>query len=254
MSTSGMVAVDGAELAWSSDGEGRPVVCVHAGVADQRMWEPLTALLTDCLRMIRYDMRGFGRSRTSPGVSSPGRDLAALLTALDEGRAQLVGASFGGLVALEAAAIAPERVRDLVLLAPFVPSVEPSQEMRAFWEAEDAALEEGRIDDAVELSLRMWVDRSTGDSAIRALVADMQERAFRLQLETESDLEETPLQLERIDAPAIVAYGGADLTDFALMAEHLAAALPNARLERIDGAGHLLALERPEEVAHLILK
>jgi 3-oxoadipate enol-lactonase len=254
MSESGVVAVDRGELAWSSDGDGRPVVCVHAGVADQRMWEPLTALLADCLRVIRYDMRGFGRTKSGPGAFSPARDLLALITALGLDRAQVVGASFGGLVALEAAALAPERVRDLVLLAPLVPGLEPSEELEAFDAAEVAALEAGRVEDAVELNLRMWVDRSDGGQAIRPLVAEMQTQALRLQLETELDLEETPLELERIGVPAKIAVGTADVGDFVLMAEHLASALPASRLERIEGAGHLLALERPEEVVPLILK
>jgi 3-oxoadipate enol-lactonase len=254
MPASGTIAVDGAELAWSSEGDGRPVVCVHAGVADQRMWEPLSSMLSDCLRVIRYDMRGFGLTKSTSGASSPARDLLALLSSLGLDSAQVVGASFGGLVALEAAAIAPERVEDLVLLAPLVPGVEPSEEMQAFWEAEDAALDDGRVEDAVELNLRMWVDRSTDDRGIRALVADMQERAFRLHLQDEPELIETPIELERIEVPTRIAVGGADLGDFVAMAEQLATALPRASLARIDGAGHLLALERPEEVVQLILR
>jgi 3-oxoadipate enol-lactonase len=254
MSASGMLAVDGARLAWSSDGDGRPLVCVHAGVADQRMWDPLARLLGDCLRVIRYDMRGFGRTEYTSAAFAPARDLVALIESLGVGSVQLVGASFGGLIALEAATIEPALVRDLVLLAPLVPGIEPSEELEEFDAAEAAALEEDRLEDAVELNLRMWVDRSTSDQAIRALVADMQERAFRLHQETDPELIETELELEQIRTPATIAVGSSDVPDFVQMAEHLEALLPQARLVRIDGAGHLLALERPEEIAHLILK
>jgi pimeloyl-ACP methyl ester carboxylesterase len=218
------------------------------------MWEPIVPVLAAERTVLRYDSRGFGDSRSAAGTFSPARDLIALLNALGLERVAVVGASFGGLVALEAAALAPPRVSTLVLLAPLAPDVEPSEELNAFGEAEEAALVEGRIEDAVELNLRMWVDRSTDDHSIRALVADMQERAFRLQLETDIELEETELQLELIEAPTTIAVGGADVPDFGRMAEHLADTLPHARLERIDGAGHLLALERPEEVARLILR
>jgi 3-oxoadipate enol-lactonase len=137
------------------------------------------------------------------------------------------------------------------------PAAEPSEELRESWEAEETALDQGRLDDAVELNLRTWVDRSCNDPEVRALVADMQANAFRLQLETEIEFEELepPFseRLGEVDAPVIVAVGDRDLFDFQHMAARLAGALPNATLRRMPKAGHLLALERPREIAELAL-
>src|SRR5262249_7182885 len=108
--------VDGAQLAYKVDGQGPPLVLVHAGIADMRMWEPLVALLDHRFRVVRYDMRGHGETTYTAGESSDADDLAALLTALDIEACTLVGASFGGLVALDFAAKHPERVERLVVI------------------------------------------------------------------------------------------------------------------------------------------
>jgi 3-oxoadipate enol-lactonase len=250
-----VIAVPGGELAWSEDGEGPAAVLVHAGLGDQRMWEDLVPLLSADRRVIRYDMRGFGHSRTEAGAFAPERDLLALIDALELSDVQLVGASFGGLVALAAAATAPERFRALVLLAPLAPEFEASAELSEYWEAEEAAIDDGRIDDAVELNLRMWVDRSSDDPAIRALVAEMQRHAYELQLETDAEPEfAEKWELSAITPPAMVVVGSADVPDFIGMARGLVDALPHATLHEITGAGHLLALERPREVAALMLR
>ncbi|HEV2785109.1 MAG TPA: alpha/beta fold hydrolase, partial [Solirubrobacteraceae bacterium] len=241
-------------IAWWADGAGPVVVLVHAGVADARMWEPLLAALTTRHRVVRYDMRGFGRTRAAAGTYSSARDLAGLLDALDIACAHLVGASFGGQVALELAATEPARVASLVLLAPALPDIEPSPELQAFAEAEDQAIEAGRIEEAVGVNVEMWARRSADD--VRALVADMQRTAFELQLR--EGAEEIGLdppvsaRLAAIGVPTTVAVGDRDVPDFARVAERRERELPHAALHRMAGAGHVLALDAPDAVAQLV--
>lgn len=256
MSDSGIADVAGARLAWWADGDpdGAPLMLVHAGVADARMWEPLLPALTPSYRVVRYDMRGAGRTRSAAGTYSPARDLAGLLDALGIAQAHVVGASFGGLVALELAATEPARVASLVLLAAALPDIDPSPEMEGFAGAEGAAIEEGRIDDAVAANVEMWARDSTPE--VRALVADMQHAAFELQLrEGAEEVELDPPVSERlgtIDLAVTVAIGDRDVADFARVAGRLSDGLPNARLEHIRDAGHLLALDQPTAVAQLV--
>ena len=136
MGEHGFAQITGARLAWWADGEtggdGDPLVLVHAGVADARMWEPIVPALAATRRVVRFDMRGFGQSRSWRGAFSPAADLAALLDAVAIPRAHVVGASFGGLVALELAATAPDRVASLVLLAAALPDIEESADLLAF--------------------------------------------------------------------------------------------------------------------------
>ncbi|HVF77426.1 MAG TPA: alpha/beta hydrolase [Solirubrobacteraceae bacterium] len=247
--------VDGARFAWWSDGDGPPVVLVHAGVADARMWEPVLPALTPSHRVVRFDMRGFGRTRSTKGTFDPAGDIAGLFDALDVAEAHVVGASFGGLIALELAAAQPQRVASLVLLAPALPDIEPSPELLAFAEAEEKAITVGRIDDAVEINVKMWAQDSTPE--VRELVAVMQRAAFDLQLREGADPEEleppVSARLSTIRMPTTIAVGDRDVVDFTQIAERLERDLPDATLHHIADAGHLLALDQPDEVAQLVL-
>jgi pimeloyl-ACP methyl ester carboxylesterase len=254
-----LVAVNGTRLAVDRTGSGEPaVVLVHAGVADRRMWEPLVAELPGGLSVVRYDMRGFGESELPPQPFSHTRDLLALLDALELEKIVLVGASMGGAVALEAAGNWPDRVSGLALLDAAAEH-DWSPVIREFGAAEDAALEAGDIDKAVELNLRLWVDgpRATSDvdPAMRALVGDMQRRAFELQQGVDAEEDELETDLRLITAPTVVAVGELDVADFHDIARDLAGAIPNVVEHRvIPEVTHLPALERPREVAELVAK
>jgi 3-oxoadipate enol-lactonase len=250
----GVAAVDGARLAYRVRGEGPDLVLVHAGVADQRMWAPVATLLEHRFRILTYDMRGFGRSTSTPGAYSDSGDLLALIDELAIEHCTLVGASLGGRVALELAAIAPERVQRLVLLDTGLADHDWSTRIEEFDAAQEAAVEAGRIADAVELSVELWAGGADPD--VQALVREMYEQAIRLQVAVE--LDERPLdpplsaRLSDLRMPVSVAYGDRDVEDFVQIATRLAAELPLATLHRIPDAGHLPALEQPEAVAELI--
>ena len=105
-------------LAFDDEGSGEPVVLLHAGVADRRMWGPLVPALSGGHRVIRPDARGFGETLPPLGPWSHHTDLLALLDELLISRAHLVGASMGAGVAVEAALARPEAVASLILAAP----------------------------------------------------------------------------------------------------------------------------------------
>src|ERR671936_3184279 len=106
------------QLHYEVAGAGPPVVFVHAGIADSRMWDAQFASFADDFRVVRYDIAGFGRSPLRGGPFCHWRDLVALLDELRIEQAALVGNSFGGRIALDVAIAAPERVSALVLVAP----------------------------------------------------------------------------------------------------------------------------------------
>ena len=158
-------------------GAGPAVLLVHAGIADSRMWTPLADALARDHFVIAPDLRGFGRSTLEPGRLSHPDDLLALLDALGVDRAAVVAASMGGAVALEVVLAAPERVSALALLDSAVDELDPSPPLAAYWEAEEAAIEAGDDETAIELTLRTWVDGhgrdGEPDPEVRALVATM---------------------------------------------------------------------------------
>jgi 3-oxoadipate enol-lactonase len=245
-------------------GEGAPVVLVHAGVCDSGMWDPQWASFPAVHRTVRYDLRGFGRSPLRPGPFCHARDLLALLDRLGLERASLVGASYGGQVALEVAVARPERVDRLVLVDARLPLDDWSDQLRAFAAEEEAALERGDVDAAVEANLRMWVDgpqRPPGaaDPAVRERVRGMQRRAFELQLPVWEQAQEEVLvpdlaqRLPEVRASSLVLAGELDVADFRRIAERLAREVPGARHAVVAGAAHLPSLERPAEFDELVL-
>ncbi len=107
----------GGELYYEAAGAGVAVVLVHGLALDARMWDDQVPALEDIARVVRYDLRGFGRSTRDADTSySHADDLWRLLDHLGIDEAVLVGLSMGGRVVVEATLAVPERVRALVLL------------------------------------------------------------------------------------------------------------------------------------------
>lgn len=233
---------------------------LHAGVADRRMWagllDPLAAAGG---RVLAPDLPGYGEAELSPGPSSPWSDVLETLDAHGIERFALAGNSYGGLIAKRIAVLAPERVSALALISapPEDAEGEPSPELSAIWEAEEDALEREDLDAAVATIVDAWTLPGAPPEQ-RELVAEMQRRAFALQLaagEPEygpDPVEEDPGAFARLEVPAVIAYGEYDLPDFRRSAESLAAALPRASVVEIAGAGHLAPLERPGAVVELL--
>lgn len=92
-----MIAVDGGEV-WTDDsgGDGSPLVLLHPGVGDSRIWEPVLPALTASYRVIRYDARGYGRSPAPTVKFSLLADLILVLGYYGLDRAAFVGCSQGG--------------------------------------------------------------------------------------------------------------------------------------------------------------
>src|ERR1700674_1198346 len=111
------VQLNGARIHYKRSGAGFPVVFLHAGVADSRMWESQAEGLNKHFDVITPDMRGFGDSELPPEAWSPISDVLALMDALGLRQApHLVGCSIGGSTAIDFTLEHPERVSKLVLV------------------------------------------------------------------------------------------------------------------------------------------
>jgi 3-oxoadipate enol-lactonase len=228
------------------------------------MWDPQWETFARSHRVVRYDLRGFGRSPIGPGRYSHARDLLEVIERQGLESVSLVGVSLGGRIALEVALARPMLVEALVLVGSGLPGHDWSAEMIAADEAEEAALARGDLDAAVEVSLRTWVDGPRRgpedvDPAVRARVAEMQRRAYELQLPVEGTAEEEPLvgdlsaRLGEVAAPTLVLVGEEDLPDIHEIADRLVRELPDARRASIADTAHVPSLERPREFGELVL-
>lgn len=244
-------------------GAGPPLVFLHAGICDCRMWEPQWARFARDHRVVRCDLRGFGESPLAAGRFTHGADVIELLDALALGPAVLVGASMGGGVALQVAVARPDLVSALVLVASGVRGHGWSPHVEQAWAEEEAAFERGDLDAAVEVNLRTWVDgpqRSPADvdPELREKVGAMIRRSLEL-AQADPGAEEGALvedigeRLGEIRVPALVLVGELDVPDMRAIAERLERELPDSRLETITETAHVPSLERPDEFERLVV-
>src|SRR5947208_6867645 len=97
----GFIEVSGTSLYYEEMGEGHPLVLIHGGYMDRRMWDDQFAIFAEQYRVIRYDVRGFGKSALPTVPYADRQDLYELLTALGVQSAYLLGLSLGGVIAVD---------------------------------------------------------------------------------------------------------------------------------------------------------
>ena len=231
------------------------VLLLHAGIADNRMWAPqVEALEAAGHRVVAPDLPGYGDAALEPGEVSYVDVAAAHLS----GPAAVVGCSFGGRVALEVAFHRPELVDRLVLIGAGLGSWDWSEATQADFAEEEELIERGDLAGAAAQQAQMWLGPDA-EPSVRELTEAMTLRSYEQQLPMEELARATwpqPSAAERlaeIAAPTLVVVGTEDVDDILAMGAHLALEIPGARLERIDGAGHLPSLERPDELNRLLV-
>lgn len=244
-------------LAYDQAGTGPALVLLHSTVCDRRMWDPQWPVLTDAgYQVVRCDFRGFGETPAPQGPHNDADDVLDLLDELGVGPVAVVGASYGGKVALEIAARWPQRTTALALLCAGMPAHQPTDALRAFWQREEELFDAGDIAKAVELNVATWLGPEASEPT-RDRVRLMQRHAFEVELATpeqaeQAKPEEEPVDLTAITAPSLIVSGAKDLPDFRLIAAKLAALLPAARQVELPWAGHLPTLERPREMTAML--
>ena len=251
----GQAPINGAELYYEVKGEGQPLLLIHAGVADSRMWEDQVEAFARQYQVICFDLRGYGRTKFSGGRYANHEDAAGLLDYLGLERVRLVGISFGGRIALDFALAYPERVEALVLGAPALDGYPVSPEVEQFGAEEEAALDRGDLAAATELNLRMWVDGphrapDQVSPTVRERVREMQHHAFSLPFPegAQTQFLEPPAIERLIDlqTPTLILIGDLDVPWMLAIANHLATHIPGAKQKTIPGVAHLLNMEKPE--------
>ncbi|MGH3146102.1 MAG: alpha/beta fold hydrolase [Rubrobacter sp.] len=258
----GTADVNGAQIRYEVVGEGEPLVLVHAGIADSRMWDGQVEAFARDYRVIRYDLRGFGETAMVEGPYAHHEDLRGLLDSLEFERAHLVGCSMGGGAALDFALRHPERVRSLVLVGSAVSGFHGDFGPPEQWDELVAADEEGDLELVSELEVQIWVDgpgRSPEDvdGSVRDLVREMNLIALRNEDSgLGEELEPEPPSVDRlpeIQAWALILVGDEDQPRTIAAADLLERELPNARKVVMTDTAHLPNMERPEEFNRIVM-
>jgi 3-oxoadipate enol-lactonase len=243
-------------LAWEEQGAGAPVLLLHGLGYTRQGWGPLRELLARRYRVLSYDNRGIGESEIPPGpytVAELADDAVDVLDAAGAERAHVIGASLGGMVAQLLAAEQPERVEHLVLVGttPGGAGAYPLPQQTLALMAEAASL-------PPEVALRRFVENALapGSPLLDEVFAYRQQHppdpaGWAAQAAAGATWDADG-RLGQIAAPTLVVAGTADAVVDPRNAQLLADAIPGAKLELIDDAGHLPFWERAEEFAALV--
>jgi 3-oxoadipate enol-lactonase len=246
-----MIAVEGGEV-WADDsaGGGLPVVLLHPGVGDSRIWEPVLPALTASYRVIRYDARGFGRS---PAPTAKFSLLSDLITVLDHyglDRAAMVGCSQGGGSALGLTLNQPARVAALVLLCPGIPGYPWPEEPDDLDAEYEQALDTGDVGVLAALLQRIWASAGPTPAVMEQLRS-----AARAEISSGDMQQRDPPVFDRlgeISVPTSLLVGDVDYPPLIEANRQAAARIPGCELTVVPGMDHLPPLREPDLVLRTI--
>jgi pimeloyl-ACP methyl ester carboxylesterase len=242
-------------IAWERHGSGSPLLLIHGLGYARWGWEPVLPGLAARFDVLLFDNRGIGESDAPPGPYTAAEMASDAIRVLDEAaveRAHVVGTSLGGMVAQEFALAYPERVDRLVLACttPGGPKAHAMPQATIALMAEAATLEPA-------VALRRFVENALAPATVAArpalvdtimahrLATAQQPVAWAAQAAAGATFDAYD-RLGALEAPTLVQHGEADVVVDPRNADLLVALLPEARLERFPGAGHLFFWEQPE--------
>jgi 3-oxoadipate enol-lactonase len=251
--------VTGGTIAYDEGGGGPPIVLLHEGIADRRMWNREFPLLARDHHVVRYDARGFGGSAVATSKYSPVSDLVALLDRAGMERPLIVGPSMGGKLALDLTLALPKRVGALLLIAPGYSGMDYDQVPggKATFERDEtlsrAAAEAwaaGNLEEATEHLRQLWASALDGSALelFRTMVRENAKEVFEERSGQFETREGRPAagRLGEILVPTRILVGDRDNPAMPHCANFLARGIAGAKLQLIPGADHLLNLSRPD--------
>lgn len=253
------------QLYYETAGTGTPLVLSHAAFLDSGMFDAIWEQLAKDFRVIRYDMRGFGKS--SPVTSPRCRrdDLDQLLNHLDVTEAHFVGCSNGGQIGLDLALEQPHRFSSLTLVDSTPSGFELQGEPPRYLMEMFSALQSGNFDLTNELQIRIWLDGEHRepeqvDPTLRKKALEMnripvsQNTFFIADTQPVNPLNPPAItRLESVKCPTLVIAGALDHSEALRAADEMAKRIPNARKTIIESTGHVPSYEQPDAFVKLLL-
>jgi pimeloyl-ACP methyl ester carboxylesterase len=261
----GYAEVDGGRLYYETSGKGPALVLIHAGFLDSRMWDTQFQLFSESHRVIRYDVRGFGKSDVARTKFSDYKDLHGLLDHLRVKTASLVGVSNGGRIASDFAVEYPSMVNHLVLVSPGMSGYKSSgPEEEKMWEEFDAqmkpqedAVREGRAADTVAMDVTTWGSAQT--PANRERITQIATDNFHVQVENPWKLQVPPEprtwhRLSQIRTPTLLIIGDRDVAPQIVMVDNIHSHIRGSKKVLIQGADHIVNMSKPDEFNRTVLE
>jgi len=257
----GYAYINGASLYYEIKGKGLPVVLIHAGLLDRRMWDEQFRVLADCYRVLRYDVRGRGLSNSPPGVYSDHHDLLELLQFLNIPKAIVVGLSLGSKIAIDFTLEHPQKVEALVLASPGLGGYEAMSEvLEANTKRMREAYERGDISLAMDYFQRSWtvgpkrnpnqVNPKIRERIRQIIMEGLGEKQGQIQ-----QLDPPAIQrLSEIQSPILAILGELDMPEISNIIDLILEKCPNSERVVIPNAAHMVNMEAPETFNKIVLE
>ena len=260
---SGLASIDNAQIYYETAGKGMPLVMIHAGVADSRQWNNEFAFFAQNYQVIRYDMRGYGKSEPVDGEFSHIGDLISLLDTLElHEPLVMMGCSMGGGLAMDFALTQPSRVRALIMVDAGPSGLELNVPTPAKFAEVEKAFEAGELDLVAEIETQIWFDGMDRTSeqvnqAMRKLVYEMDRKVLShevRQLGKRLPNTQTPAfdRLTALHIPVLVIVGAHDTPYMLAAADYMIEKIQSARKVIIEDAAHLPNMDQPHEFQGIV--
>jgi len=242
-------------LAFETRGEGIPLVFIHGFSFDMRTWDPQVEALSRYFQVVRYDLRGFGKSSMPEGPYSHVQDLRALIEFLSLSTPVLIGLSLGANIALSCALDHPRAVQGLILASSGLPGF-------AWAEARppDAAAAVAKSQGA-EYARQFWLNHPLFDAARRSPAAFARVRRMIEEYSGWHWCNKNPTAqaelIERLSecvTPTLVMSGELDVLGYRQIAAKLSRDIPGAALLTFSDAGHVINEEDPTGFSVAVLE
>ncbi len=257
--------VTGGWLNYEDDGSGAPVVLLHGGALDLRMWDAQVQPLVDAgYRVVRVDARGHGSSSTPTSPFRHCDDVASLLAGLGLEQAMLVGVSMGAGAAVDTAIAHPERVGAVVAIgagpsAAYFSDPWMLHVQRCLWQRQLALDADGWVRGFMRQAVTgpYRTTQQVSETVLRRCT-EMAKNTIALHA-TPGSVLPSPLanawdRLGEISVPLLTVIGSMDAPDHFTLVERLAAGVDGSRSRMVEDAGHLPSMERPDEFNDVLLE
>ncbi|MCU0644886.1 MAG: alpha/beta hydrolase [bacterium] len=253
----GMAEVNRTSLYYEMMGEGQPLVLIHGGLLDSRMWDGQFKAFSPGYNVIRYDIRGYGKSALPKGKYSHVKDLQGLLKFLGIEQAHIIGLSLGGTIAIDFALDYPGKVSSLILVSAVPVGLrtlddELTRETLAIYEL-------ARNNNSKEAIAR-WLDHPVfktiplkSRKKIQKMISD---NLPSWMLPQDSMIWSSPPAAERlskIKASTLIIVGEKDVPDILSAADLLENKIGVAIKMSIADAGHHINIEKPRQFNSIVL-
>lgn len=263
--TSGYLDLEGGKTYYETAGAGEALVLAHAGFVDSGMWDAQWAAFARHYRVIRFDMRGFGKSDMLQAPVSRRDDLYRLLKHLNVERAHLLGCSMSGTIVLDFALEHPEMLASLIVESAVPSGFEMQGAPPPHLMDMMGAVQQGDLAKASELQIRIWVDGMYRqpeqiDPQVRQRAAAMNQIAvnngtWALDMQPVDPLDPPAVgRLGMIHVPTLIVVGALDHPEILRAADLMASQIKGARKIIMPDAAHVPNMEQPAEFNRALLE